>query len=75
MFYNTGLLLQKTGQVEDAVKLYEEALSERPAFAEAQLNLGHALLTQGKADEARNYWTKAIEQKPELAAGYFEPRI
>jgi protein O-GlcNAc transferase len=61
LFYNTGLLLQKSGQVEDAVRLYHEALAERPNFAEALLNLG-----------ARDYWRQALEQKPELAAGYFE---
>jgi hypothetical protein len=23
-------------------------------------------------DDARNYWRRALEQKPELATGYFE---
>jgi hypothetical protein len=23
-------------------------------------------------EEARNYWRQALEQKPELAAGYFQ---
>ena len=71
LFYNTGLLLQKSGQVEDAVRLYQEALAERPNFPEALLNLGHALKSQGKPDEAREFWRQALEQKPELAAGYF----
>jgi len=71
LFYNTGLLLQKSGQVEDAVRLYQEALSDRPNFPEALLNLGHALKSQGKPDEAREFWRQALEQKPELAAGYF----
>jgi len=71
LFYNTGLLLQKSGQVEDAVRLYQEALSDRPNFPEALLNLGHALKAQGKPDEAREFWRQALEQKPELAAGYF----
>ncbi len=72
LFYNTGLLLQKSGQFEDAIRLYQEALAEKPDFAEALLNLGHALKAQGKPDEARNCWRQALEQKPELAAGYFE---
>ncbi len=37
LFYNTGLLLQKAGNVDDAIKLYQEALAERPNFAEALL--------------------------------------
>ena len=49
LFYNTGLLLQKSGQIEDAIRLYQEALTERPNFAEALLNLGHALEVQGRA--------------------------
>ena len=58
--------------MEDAIRLYQEALAERPNFAEALLNLGHALKSQGNLDEARNCWRQALEQKPELATGYFE---
>jgi len=72
VFYNTGLLLQKSGQLEDAIRLYQEALSEKPQFAEALLNLGHALKAQGRNEEAKSYWRQAINVKPELAKGYFE---
>jgi len=72
LFYNTGLLLQKSGQVDDAIRLYREAISERPDFPEALLNLGHALKSQGHNDEARIYWSQALSAKPELAAGYFD---
>jgi tetratricopeptide (TPR) repeat protein len=71
LFYNTGLLLQKSGQLDDAVKLYREALAEQPEFPEALLNLGHALKTHGNAEEARTCWKQALTQKPELAQGYF----
>jgi hypothetical protein len=30
------------------------------------------LKSQGKQDEARDCWKQALEQKPELAQGYFE---
>jgi len=72
LFYNTGLLLQKAGQLDDAERLYKEALQERPSFPEALLNLGHVLKSLGKQDEARDCWKQALEQKPELAQGYFE---
>ena len=72
LFYNTGLLLQKSGQLDDAIRLYYEALAEKPAFAEALLNLGHALKAQGRTEEAKSYWRQAIDAKPELATGYFE---
>ena len=58
--------------MDDAIKLYHEALTERPNFAEALLNLGHALKAKGSVEEARNYWRQALENKPELAAGYFQ---
>ena len=72
LFYNTGLLLQKSGKVDEAIKHYKEAISQRPNFAEALLNLGHALKAQGKPDEARSCWKQALDVKPELAQGYFE---
>ena len=53
LFYNTGLLLQKSGQLDDAIKLYQEALTERPNFAEALLNLGHALKAKGAGRSSR----------------------
>jgi tetratricopeptide (TPR) repeat protein len=72
LFYNTGLLLQKTGQTEDAIKLYREAVADKPDFSEALLNLGHALKEQGHPDEARVYWSQALAANPALAGGYFE---
>jgi len=57
----------------DAILYYQLALNEDPEFAEALLNLGHALMATGQEEEARSYWRKAIRQKPELAQMYFEP--
>lgn len=57
LFYNTGLLLQNSGQLDDAIRLYREALAEKPDFPEALLNLGHALKAQGHAEEAR-LWSR-----------------
>lgn len=75
LLYNTGLLLQKTGQVDDAIQLYREAISQRSDFAEALLNLGHALKSKGEQDEARLCWKQALDCKPELAQGYFEQPV
>jgi protein O-GlcNAc transferase len=71
LFYNTGLLLHKSGQLSDAEHLYREALQERDQFPEALLNLGHVLKGLGQQDEARDCWKRALEQKPELAESYF----
>ena len=61
LFYNTALLLQKQGATDQAVRLYRKAVAEQPAFAEALLNLGHALQSLGQEEEARCCWRKALE--------------
>ncbi len=74
LLYNTGLLLQKSGMFEDAVKYYQQALGERPNIAEALLNMGHALKSLGRESEARNCWKQALEVNPDLASSYFSSR-
>ena len=59
--------------MDEAVRLYRQAVEAQPDFAEALLNLGHALKALGQEDEAKSCWRKALEFKPELAHGYFEP--
>ena len=63
LFYNTGLLLANVGQLDDAVRLYNEALAERPDFVEALVNLGHVLNMQGNVQEANRCWDRAAEIK------------
>ena len=60
--YMLGRYKYRNREYEDAIRLYQEALTERPNFAEALLNLGHALKAQGNVEEARNYWRQALEQ-------------
>jgi len=71
ILYNAGLLSQQLNNVEDAAQFYRFALEAQPDFAEARLNLGHALDALGKKEEARACWVQALEIKPELARGYF----
>jgi tetratricopeptide (TPR) repeat protein len=75
LFYNTGLLLQKAGRLDDAIRRYRDAIAQRPNFAEALLNLGHALKAKGNHEEARACWKQALDFKPELAQGYFDQAI
>ncbi len=65
--------MQRAGATEDAVRLYRQAVEVQPDFAEALLNLGHALKALGREDEAKSCWRQALTFKPELAHGYFEP--
>lgn len=68
---NTAILYQQSGDQESAIRTYREAIAAKPDFAEALLNLGHALEASGDHAGAREAWVKALELKPELAAGYF----
>ncbi len=69
--FNIGVLLEKSNLYEDAARTYRRAADEKPGFAEALLNLGHALKALGQEEEARSCWQQAVEAKPELAEKYF----
>jgi tetratricopeptide (TPR) repeat protein len=51
-----------------AVQFYQQALTEEPEFAEALLNLGHALMSLGQEEEARSFWRRVIREKPQTGA-------
>ncbi len=71
---NTAILFQQVGEIDNAIRNYREAIAAKPDFAEALLNLGHALEATGDHKAARDSWVKALEIKPELARGYFLTR-
>jgi protein O-GlcNAc transferase len=68
---NTAILYQQTGEIDNAIRAYRQAIAAKPDFAEALLNLGHALEAAGDHKGARESWVRALEIKPELARGYF----
>lgn len=45
--YFLGIIRQAQGRLDDAISAYEKALAERPTYAEALNNLGHALRLRG----------------------------
>jgi tetratricopeptide (TPR) repeat protein len=71
---NTAILFQQVGEIDNAIRNYRDAIAGKPDFAEALLNLGHALEAAGDHKAARDSWVKALEIKPELARGYFLTR-
>ena len=64
VLYNAGLMYERSGQADKAVKLYRDALEQQPDMAEALLNLGRILEAAGKSDEARTCWSKALAASP-----------
>lgn len=71
VYYNCGVLAQALDRPEDAVEYYRQAVAIRGDFAEALLNLGHAMEDTGKHAEAKQFWIPALELNPELARSYF----
>jgi tetratricopeptide (TPR) repeat protein len=67
VLYNLALLFQRRGRAADAVRCYRQALAMRPGFPQALLNLGHALMTLGKHEEAQVTWQTALRGNVELA--------
>jgi tetratricopeptide (TPR) repeat protein len=56
-----GNLYWRAGRLEDARRLYEEALTAWPRYRRARLNLGRLELTAGHADEAMRLMREAVE--------------
>jgi tetratricopeptide (TPR) repeat protein len=69
--YNLALGLQEQERWEEAAGAYRHAIEANPGFAEAHLNLGHALKALGQDQEAKAEWEKALSSKPDLASNYF----
>jgi tetratricopeptide (TPR) repeat protein len=69
--FNVGLVLQQAGENTAAVECYQNALTYRRQFPEALVNLGHAMQATGHPEEARRYWSEAMDMAPELASAYF----
>jgi hypothetical protein len=56
-----------------AEQLYRRVVSLQPSWASAWLNLGFVLQSEGKGDEARVDWAKAVSLDPSLASRIATP--
>ena len=63
--HNQGFHLHLHNRVAEAEPFYHRALALDPEFKEAWTNLGLALLTQGKPDEALSCHRHALQIDPE----------
>ncbi|MCO5166585.1 MAG: tetratricopeptide repeat protein [Planctomycetes bacterium] len=59
-----GVLARIEGDARAAAALHRQALERTPAFAEARVNLGVALLDLGRDDEARKELDDAVKALP-----------
>ncbi len=72
VLFNSGLLHQQAGELQQAIACYREALAADPRYTPALVNLGHALMATGDAGAARERWASAVELSPSLARGYYQ---
>jgi serine/threonine protein kinase/Flp pilus assembly protein TadD len=63
-YYNMGLALQDTGDVDGAIAAYRHAIALGPKDVTAHLNLGNALAAKGDLDGAIACARKAIALSP-----------
>ena len=66
----TAVRFHQAGQLVAAEACYRQVLATQPNLAEAHLNLGHALMGQGKLDDAVAAQRQAIRIKPDLVLAY-----
>ena len=64
-FYNQGVVLEKQGQAEAAVKSYRQALELSPGYSNALLNLGKLLAEAGQFDEAVTHYQESLRVRPD----------
>ncbi len=62
--YNLALVLDKRGELEEAIEHYRRALQINPADAYAHNNLGNALASGGELEEAIEHYRRALQVNP-----------
>lgn len=63
--FNQGQELHEKGDLDGAVKLYDEAIKVLPEFPEAEYQRASALQTLGKLDAAEKGFRRAVELRPD----------
>ena len=66
----SGACYKALGQLDDAVKRYEQTLAIKPDYADAHYNLGNALQELGQLDAAVKCFEQALAIKPDYASAY-----
>ncbi len=70
VFYNLGLVLERTAREEDALFLYKVALGFDPKMPEACNNAGLLYQKMGQRDLAEDFFKRSIEHEPQYYQAY-----
>jgi tetratricopeptide (TPR) repeat protein len=68
---NLGTVLQKCGNLDEAIVSYNKSISLKPDYADVYYNLGNALKEQGKLDKAAESYGQAILYRQDYADAYY----
>ena len=68
---NLGFAIFQMGQVDDAMRLYREALRLQPGYADAHYYYGNALQSLGRLEEATEHYRLALAISPLDAAVHY----
>jgi tetratricopeptide (TPR) repeat protein len=70
-YNNLGAVLERQGNLTEAIACYQEALHIKPDLAEAHDNLGRVLVSQGRMEEAQAHLLRALELSPKMASAHY----
>lgn len=68
--YNLGVVLERQGQLDQAITAFQQAITLKPDYAQAHNNLGNALCSQGRLDEAIAACRQATILQPNFAEAH-----
>lgn len=69
--FRQGVVMLHAREYEHAAIAFSRVLTLAPRLPEAQVNMGYALLGQGRADLARDYFNVAIDLRPGQRNAYY----
>ncbi|MBP8645577.1 MAG: tetratricopeptide repeat protein [Syntrophobacteraceae bacterium] len=69
--FNLGLLYEKKGDIQTALKHYQQAVRLQPAYGPAYYRMGEILEGLRRGDEAREAYGKAITYNPDMVEAHY----
>ena len=70
LYNNLGSALKNSGQLNDAMVAYNEALKINPGYAEALYNKGELFQSLGDTEAAVDFYERAVKERPDFAIAY-----
>jgi tetratricopeptide (TPR) repeat protein len=66
-----GLVLAKSGRLDEAISQYTESLRIWPEYERALIGMGNVLVRQGRMEEAASFANRALRLKPDSSEAHF----